>query len=512
MHLFTSGVSPNRIAAAMALAAILSPALAAADGALQAPLPWTGPITPTPILGEAAEETSPRIDSDGKMAIVGEIFRDQISRRGLHSEIDPLSPTLASGPVTVADDGCFTEDIPNLDPAVRDRMRQASLMLVATRYYSDGSRETLTGTGTVIEADTGPNRLLTAAHVAGAMVGSQGRIGSLESVYAFDGDGRLVARLSPSYDHAGIVFINDQELVHDEAMVLAPTWFPSREMAESWNERGLEVSPMQGANLQFFTPENERSPVGSGYSGASVVDEEGRVIGLYTENADYGASLGDLEVIAPNTSMPESILKHSFGGVDPHARISLGAITSREPFGLYKSVIAVGPPLSSAPVLTALGVDPERVEIVNTLGEMRVFSAGYPAYECRLNAFELKDIDTAPYAETPDLHEVIQVDDPVIPAIPNFFAGIEAPSSPPGPAPVPDGDSSPRDARSVGGIANSFDPFVDDAPEYAGAVATRSGNAAEPPFDPFDDEAPSGAAWHALDDTEDDAPSPSSSW
>jgi hypothetical protein len=466
MNLFASGVSPNRIAAALAVAAILSPSVAAADPFLTSPPPWTGEITPPPVIG-AAGEAMERIDGASKTDIIRGIFLDQLNegRWTGHGGGERVSTSPASNSVTVADDGCFDEDIPDLDADVRERMRQASLFLVVTRTLPDGTRTSATGTGTVIEADVGDNKVLTASHVAGSLMAHEGRVGSLESVHAFDAEGRLVAKLAPSYDYSRVLFLGDQELVHDEAMVLSPIWFPSREIAEGWNGRGLEVAPAQGSNLQFFTPENEASPVGSGYSGAALVNAEGMVIGIYSENADYGKAMGRPGEIAENSPMPEAILRHSLYSVDAPARMAVESIASRDPYGVSMSVVAVGPPLASASVLTALGVDPNRIDFVDTLGEMRVFSAGYPSFECRLNAFDLKDIDTAPYAENPDLHAILLVGEPEIPTLPNFFAGMEALSTPSGPAPFPEGLTRPSSAPNAAQAQVPFDPFEVDMPE-----------------------------------------------
>ena len=186
-------------------------------------------------------------------------------------------------------------------------------------------------------------------------------------------------------------------------MVLAPDVFPSTEMALSWQGRGVEVSPVQSTSLMVFYGEGNRSFIAPGYSGAALLDQEGRAVGLIS---------GMLPAInsyrpAANTAMPEATLNWDHGPVPlltPLARELLEEVASGPSAGVMVDAVAGGPPLSSPRVLTALGVDPDRIEQVQALNTDLLFSAGFPGRECRTSWLTLVPRTDLPFLDRTETH------------------------------------------------------------------------------------------------------------
>lgn len=393
--LISFGASARRVAAAAGLLSALSGVSAAADPS-----------------GETVGER--------KASAYHEILRDRILRGEVlltetAGSLSGAGMTEEGPPQEAAPPPCFTEE-PAPDP-VEGRVADATLMLMAT-YVEDGTGETFAyyGTGTVIRADAGLNRVLTAAHVANPLTRTpDGVTASLTGVYGFDGEGRLIATLDPVLANGSRITSGSitQELLHEDVMVLAPSAFPDRETALSWQGRGVEVSPTQSETALLFHGEGGSSYVAPGYSGAALLDPTGRAVGLITEVVPVLNSYRP----APNTPMPEAVLDQMEGG---SALLPLTARTLLEEAALGPSVgvtvdaVAGGPPLSSPRVLAALGVDPARIESRSTLDTERLYSAGFPGRECRGTWLTYVPRVDVPFLDRTDGHLWTPPPDPVV--------------------------------------------------------------------------------------------------
>lgn len=177
VNLVTQGVSARRVAAVAGLLGALSASAALSEGA---ELSVRDPV-------EAAylQIFYDRIES-GEMILTGppaSLLGTTMTQEGLSSEEPPLP--------------CFPESQSRM---MRDgRIADATLMLMVVYRIDDTDFVTSGyGTGTVIRADTGLNRVLTAAHVANPqIITAQGEPATLSSIHAFDAEGRLVANLEP---------------------------------------------------------------------------------------------------------------------------------------------------------------------------------------------------------------------------------------------------------------------------------------------------------------------------
>jgi hypothetical protein len=289
-------------------------------------------------------------------------------------------------------------------------------MLMAIYEVSDATRGGVAayfGTGTVILADEGLNRVLTAAHVATLeMVDPTGVPVSLRSVYAFDGEGRLVAELGLSYAHTGRIRLGaiTQELVQEDMAVLSPIRFPSEQMARTWQGRGVEVAPRQSESVLFFYGEGDDSVISGGFSGAALYNPDGQVVGLITETV----ALTETARPAPNTAMPEALLNGDLSAMGIRDRNLLKAIAPAPSEGVYVDSVAAGPPLSGRGLLSALGVYPDRIDTVPALETSALYGAGFPGRECRETWFRHEPRPDVPYRERPDRHIELRTPDPVI--------------------------------------------------------------------------------------------------
>lgn len=395
VNLVSCGVSATRIAALSGLIAALG-------------------------VGAALSEAGEPSVGERKEAAYLEIFQDRIAS-GEVIMTGPASPLAGAGMTEGAtSDGepplpCFTHGM--IQSLRDDQVAEATLMLMAV-YRIDGTNVStaMYGTGTVIRADTGINRVLTAAHVANRQViTAQGEPASLSSIHAFDAEGRLVANLEPALHSGSRVQLGEisHDLVHEDVMVLAPSAFPSPEMALSWAERGVEVSPIQSESLMVFHGEGNRSFVAPGYSGAALLDPEGRAVGLVSEILPALNSYRP----AANTVMPEATLSWDHGPVPlltPTARELLEEAASGPSAGVMVDAVAGGPPLSSPRVLAALGVDPDRIERVQALDTELLFSAGFPGRECRASWLTYVPRPDLPFLDRTDTHVSTPLRDPFV--------------------------------------------------------------------------------------------------
>jgi len=395
VNLLSHGVSPARVAAVAGLLSALGAGAALPDGA---------PLS----VGERKE------------AAYIEIFHDRLER-GEVILTGPAAPLSGAGLIGAASKieetplPCFPQ---GQSWMLREgRVANATLMLMAV-YRLDGTdlATSMYGTGTVIRADTGLNRVLTAAHVANPqIITAQGEPATLSSIHAFDAEGRLVANLDPVLHSASRIQLGEisNDLIHEDVMVLAPSAFPSPEMALSWQGRGVEVSPVQSESLMVFHGEGNRSFIAPGYSGAALLDLEGRAVGLVTEILPAVNSYRP----AANTTMPEATLNWDHGPVPlltPLARELLEEVASGPSAGVMVDAVAGGPPLSSPRVLSALGVDPDRIELVRTLDTVPLFSAGYPGRECRASWLTHVPRTDLPFLDRTEAHVVTPLRDPFV--------------------------------------------------------------------------------------------------
>lgn len=432
INLIPHGASARRLTAAAGLLAALYAGQVHAD-----PQPWLGhgtgvapetriAPTPEPWLGpggrpvyEAAGPQTPPTPGQIKAAAYEEILLGRAVRGEIPYWATPVGPSEAgSSPVAEAPPAdptpCFAGEVGGPLPA--GAVQDATLMLMATYEASGatgGDVAAYFGTGTVIRSDEGLNRVLTAAHVAAPeMVNATGAPVTLRSVYAFDGEGRLVAKLGLTYAHTGRIRLGaiTQELVQEDVAVLAPVRFPSEEMARSWQGRGVEIAPEQSRSVLFFYGEGGDSVISGGFSGAALYNPDGQVVGLITETV----ALTDTARTAPNTAMPEAVLKGDLSAMGVRERELLEAIAPAPSGGIYMDSVAAGPPLSGPGLLSALGVDPERIRTVPALDTEALYSAGYPGRECRETWVRHEPRPDVPYRERPDRHMELGVTDPVI--------------------------------------------------------------------------------------------------
>lgn len=370
--------------------------------------------------GASFSETGELSVAERKEAAYIEIFHERIARGELvlTGSAAPLSGAgMTTDPAPPEEDPlpCFPQDE---DRILRDgRVADATLMLMAV--YEEGETGLVTamyGTGTVIRAETGLNRVLTAAHVANPeIITAQGEAATLSAVHAFDAEGRLVANLEPVLHSGAPVQAGEisHDLVHRDVMVLAPSAFPSRETALSWQQRGVEVSPVQSLSLMTFHGEGGRSFVAPGYSGAALLDPEGRAVGLISEILPIPSSYRPAE----NTAMPEAALNGDEASVllmTSEARALLEEAASGPSAGVTVDAVAGGPPLSSPRVLSALGVDPDRIELVQSLETDLLFSAGFPGRECRASRLTYAPRLDLPFLDRTDDHVTTPHRDPVV--------------------------------------------------------------------------------------------------
>jgi hypothetical protein len=426
-HLTPHGCSPRRLAAAAGLVAALS-----AGQTLANPEPWLGsgsgvmtvptdlPVADPGPWGLPLHEAPARPDpAQTKATAYEQILRGRVLRGevGLSESISVLSG-VGTDPVQEGEGPtptlCFTGEAGGPVPA--DRIRDATLMLMATYQVSGeipGPVGAYFGTGTVIRADEGVNRVLTAAHVtAPEMVIQNGERVTLRSVYAFDGEGRLVAELGLSHAHTGRISLGQitHELVQEDVAVLAPVRFPSEEMARSWQGRGVDIAPEQSNSVLFFYGEGGASLISGGFSGAALYNPDGQVVGLISEMV----SLSDTVRPAPNTMMPEAVLKTDLSAMSLRERQILEGIAGGPSEGVYVDSVAAGPPLSGPALLSALGVDPDRIRTTPALDVTALYSAGFPGRECRETWLRHEPRPDVLFRERPDRHMSLDTGDPTV--------------------------------------------------------------------------------------------------
>lgn len=347
-----------------------------------------------------------RISGEGIDHFSGSIFL----RRQARGEIS-LDGWATPGIVQPLDD---REDLPCFVPegdTVEDfpeigKVREAALFLIAKyRFESDkgfpeADLTTIASTGTIVRAEEGVNRVLTAAHgVLLHIFDETGARGELESIHAFDADGRLMARLAPVHVPAGRHALDalPGDFVHDDIAVLAPEVFASPGIASAWADRGLEVSPVQSASLLFVHGEAGVSTITFGHSGAALIDGDARILGVVAETASIPSSLRR----APNTVMPEAILMDDLSMMTPLEIEATLSVAMAPPEGVYVDSVSIGTPVSDPGILASLGVDPGRISMVSTFREMELFTAGFPEYECRMSRLFLEPVPEAGHMHKP---------------------------------------------------------------------------------------------------------------
>ncbi len=435
LSLIPHGASARRLTAAAGLLAALSAGQAladpqprlgqGADGAHASegwPVPeaelWLGPggrPVDQPVTGPDLPPTPGQMKAAAYQEILlGRAVRGEIPYWAAAGGLSGAG----TGPVTEAPTTsalpCFTGEVQG--PLPEGAVQEATLMLMAAYEASGATRGSVAayfGTGTVIRSDEGLNRVLTAAHVAAPeMVDSTGVPVTLRSVYAFDGEGRLVAELGLTYAHTGRIRLGEitQELVQEDLAVLAPIRFPSEGMARSWQGRGVEIAPEQSGSVLFFYGEGGDSVISGGFSGAALYNPDGQVVGLITETV----ALTDTTRPAPNTAMPEAALNGDLSAMGMRDRQLLEQIATAPSEGVYVDSVAAGPPLSGRGLLSALGVDPDRITTVPALETSALYSAGFPGRECRETWVRHEPRPDVPYQERPERHMGLGVADPIV--------------------------------------------------------------------------------------------------
>jgi len=434
VSLIPHGASARRLAAAAGLIAALSAGQSlahpkpwlgpgtevSADPATQPtpnPEPWTGPGG-RPVYQAVQGPEVPPTPGQAKAAAYDQILMGRLLRGEVHPAVAPIELSGAgTGPVPEATSSplpCFSDGTQG--PLPEGRIQDATLMLMATYDtpgLTRGGVAAYFGTGTVIRSDEALNRVLTAAHVASPeLIDSTGVPLMLRSVYAFDGEGRLVAELGLSYAHTGRIQLGaiTQELVQEDLAVLTPIRFPSEEMARSWQGRGVEIAPRQSESVLFFYGEGGASLISGGFSGAALYDPDGQVVGLVTETVAFTETARP----APDTAMPEAVLNGDLSAMGMRDRQLLEMIARAPSEGVYVDSVAVGPPLSSPALLSALGIDPGRISTIPALETQTLYSAGFPARECRDTWVRHEPRPDVPYFERPDRHIRLNTADPTI--------------------------------------------------------------------------------------------------
>ncbi|MCA9770782.1 MAG: trypsin-like peptidase domain-containing protein [Myxococcales bacterium] len=399
--LIADGISPRRAAAALALLGVL--VAQGAQGAQAEPLPGD------------------RFGGAAKMSTFERIFVDRVERGELTAPATVSVPGLSANPAGPGEEGladCFTAGSdPGTGPVFTDRVRDATLMLMATYRVIEGDEPgrsaAFFGTGTIIRAEGGVNRVLTAAHVVSPeMRTSGGVLMNLQEVYAFGADGRLLARVAPLYAPSGVLDVGrvSEDLIHDDVSVLAPVAFPSPELSASWQERGLTIASEQSRNLLFFYGEAGASVLAPGHSGASLLNGAGEVVGVVTETAHLPQTVRP----APNTPMPEVTLDQDLFLMGPEAARILREEVAHAASGTYVDAVAAGLPVSDPDLLRALGLDPDQVRTRQSLTDRSLFTAGFPEHECRASRVTLEPVTDAPYRASPGSHASINTPDPII--------------------------------------------------------------------------------------------------
>lgn len=481
MNLVSHGVSPRRLAAAAGLVAALSGASAMAEpddrfAAGPPPAPpsaerLAGPPPAPPLtLPPAAPPAPPLTLGQSKVSayqniLVSRALRGEIPLSAEASQISQITTGARATEPSPPPEACFVDEPSR--PLPQDRVLDATLMLMATYGTSGSTRSGLAayfGTGTVIRSDEGVNRVLTAAHVAAPeMVDTTGVPVTLRSVYAFDGEGRLVAELGLTYAHTGRIDLGaiTQELVQEDVAVLSPVRFPSEEMARSWEGRGVEVATQQSQSVLFFYGEGGSSLISGGFSGAALYNPVGQVVGLLTETV----SLEETRRPAPNTVMPEAVMSGDLSAMEMRDRELLLRIAPGPSAGIYIDSVAAGPPISGTGLLTALGVDPERITTVPALSDAPLYSAGFPGRECREIWVSHEPRPDVPYRERPERHMAVEAPEPMILTdVPGHIRTMRA-----------DGSISELETiwdfwfgtADEGSEVTVTDPFVEQAPEQA---------------------------------------------
>lgn len=300
---------------------------------------------------------------------------------------------------------CFS-DLPE-DVPEPDRIRDATLMLVATYDHPRSGIRPVFGSGTIIEAQDGINKVLTVGHVVSPeIIFSDGEEGQLRAIYAFDHTGAILAELAPSY-HLTKPFNNvdhKADNIHDEVAVLAPVMFPSHEKALNWQMRGLPLASDPANHVILATGESGKMSVTPGHSGAAMLNAQGEVIGVISAYLPFNYS-----AIAADTPMRENLFNTELEfilGPDRQAITSVLMETWKPSF--HEDGIVIAAPISSPAAIWALGLNAADISVSSDAGHHDMLTLGYPNAECRSTSLRLLDSRHLRYEETPDL--LVQAD------------------------------------------------------------------------------------------------------
>lgn len=193
---------------------------------------------------------------------------------------------------------CFTTG-----HTLMEKARDATLFILTT--YEDGAWTQ--GTGTIVKGSGqgSADRILTAAHAIEPVNPYEGE-DPIHGIFAYDADGRFLATLKPVLRGDHEVVERHQRVDRQEGMppsiandlaVLEVDTFATSSIRDGWNDRGLEVAPSQSAHVLFLSQRSDGWALNPGASGSSVLDSEGRIIGVNV----YSGWTGTKAKSAPDT-------------------------------------------------------------------------------------------------------------------------------------------------------------------------------------------------------------------
>ncbi|MCE6959299.1 hypothetical protein LAZ40_09565 [Cereibacter sphaeroides] len=352
--LFARTLDSTRLAA-------LAAALAIATTSAEAQEAASDPFAPAPISLGAATSTPDSFSEDlyalRQLADEAAAFADRPART-----------------FGVADD-CFPGRT-----AAEDAARRASVYLIS--IYEGGV--TNQGSGTIVAGAGG--RVLTAAHVAPPVNEFEGRAVELLEIQAFDSTGAWIATLQPVLvGSLGVAegAITDPTAIAGDLAVLEVTALADGLTMDRWEARGIEIAPVQSPWIQVVTGAPGHVAFNPGMSGAAVLDDRQRIIGVAS------VARWQDEVAGRETAsgfLARGFEKAQAGGGPEWGTTWFGVHQTGAILGkgapIHPGGIVIAPPVLDADVLEALGQDRGAIDIGVSVRTGTI--AGYPNHQCRL--------------------------------------------------------------------------------------------------------------------------------
>lgn len=247
--------------------------------------------------------------------------------------------------------------------------------------YEDGS--IVLGTGTVVKSSVGATaRVLTAGHVAALEMAETGS--ELSETLAFDASGKFRAVLGPtviSGTGPTTSELDASKIAADMAVLEVLDLAPDISEAE-WTSLGREIAPRQSEGLMIAQPESGSLAANPGLSGASILDAEGRIIGV----ASYSAHL-TTDARGPGGS---AYLTQVIAGISPASdldfllptlNLDLQGLQGNDRDGRRRDGILIATPIVHEEIIDALGADVEIVPSQEGVHQGTV--TGFPDRELR---------------------------------------------------------------------------------------------------------------------------------